>query len=399
MTWHSGAVLHSSAPYLIFWTPTGENIPASSQALLARYLKDVAADSGKSNDVFGVLRQYYDAAGFADYRQTFNPARQVIVDRHPYPPRKDSCSNVSVAFPTCVTDLQIEAEISRLIAADGLLTDGPGTSVELPAHAPIYFVLLPADVNQCQVTLFGPICGDQVGGPCAYHNSFYNRSGAQVLFSPILTLCHTTNLGIGGLKDYQLDGKAVLQEPNGVPADPLLTPLSHELAEATTDPSVDSAWFANDKQGFEIGDVCSARGLTPPLNPNAYAPILGGSEAAGTLYDQLINGHRYYTQSQWSDGSGTCEMRPSAGKIAPRFTASRGSRTRLTFDPTTSTSTHPLSSATWNFGDHSKTAFRYAAATLTPVKHSYRRGRYTVSLTLVDNRGNLKTTTRTIDIK
>jgi hypothetical protein len=298
-----------------------------------------------------------------------------------------------------VSAIQIEAEIARLIAADRLPTDGSQTRVELRAHAPVYFVLLPADVNQCVAQLFGTICGDQVGGPCAYHNSFYEPNGALVLFAPILTLCHTTNMGIGGLKDYQLDGNRMLQEPNGLPADPLLTPLSHELSETTTDPILSTAWFANDKQNFETGDVCGAHGVHPPSNPNAYLPTLGGSASAGTLYDQLINGHRYYTQSQWSDGNNTCEMRPSPGTIVPRLTVSRRSRTKVSLDPATSTSTHPLSSATWTFGDHSKTAFRYAAATLTPVKHTYRPGRYTVTLTLVDDRGNLKTTTHTIDIK
>ena len=249
-------------------------------------------------------------------------------------------------------------------------------------------------LSQCRAGLLAPTCADHVGGPCAYH-SFYYPSGALVLFSPILTLCHTTNLGIGGLKDYQLDGNPVLQKPNGVPADPLLTPLSHELAETTTDP-ISSAWFANDKQEFEIGDVCGAYGLQPPLNANAYLPTLGGSASAGTLYDQLINGHRYYTQSQWSDGNNTCEMRPSSGKIVPRFTVSGRSRIRLSFDPAASTSTYPLSSATWSFGDRSKTTFRYAAATLTPVKHRYEPGRYTVTLTLVDNRGNVQSTTRRV---
>jgi hypothetical protein len=396
MRWHGGAVLHSSAPYLIFWTPSGESIPPTWEGLLARYLKDVAADSGKSNDVFGALRQYHDAIGFADYRQTFNPARQVIVDRHPYPGR-DQCSHVSVTFPTCMSDLQIEAEVSRLIAADHLPTDGGTSSREFPANAPIYFVLLPADVNLCRT--FYP-CGDQPGGSCAYHSGFDDPGGAAVLFAPILTECHATSPGITGLKDYQLDGNPALQEPNGVPADALLTPLSHELGETTTDPG-QTGWFTNSKPVFENADVCDVHGPFDPSkasNPNAYEPTLGGSASASTLYDQLINGDRYYTQSQWSDGNNNCEMRPSGGQIVPRFTVSRPSHTRLSFTPTTSTSNYRLSSATWSFGDRSKTAFRYAATTLTPVKHTYKPGRYTVALTLVDNRGNLETTTRRVTI-
>jgi hypothetical protein len=69
LSWHGGPVLHSSRPYLIFWTPSGESIPSTSQSLIERFFTDVAADSGKSSNVFGVLRQYYDHAGFADYRR------------------------------------------------------------------------------------------------------------------------------------------------------------------------------------------------------------------------------------------------------------------------------------------------------------------------------------------
>jgi hypothetical protein len=86
VSYHGGPVLHSSSAYVVFWTPAGESIPAGSQSLIERFLSDSAVDSGKSSNVFGVLRQYHDMVGFADYRQTFDPARQVIVDTEPYPP-------------------------------------------------------------------------------------------------------------------------------------------------------------------------------------------------------------------------------------------------------------------------------------------------------------------------
>jgi PKD repeat protein len=65
------------------------------------------------------------------------------------------------------------------------------------------------------------------------------------------------------------------------------------------------------------------------------------------------------------------------------------------FDPAASTSTHHLSSATWNFGDGSQTKFLFGTDTLSSVTHRYRKpGQYTVTLTLVDNTGNLKITTK-----
>ena len=37
LSYQGGPVLHSSRPYLIFWTPSGESIPASSEALMERF--------------------------------------------------------------------------------------------------------------------------------------------------------------------------------------------------------------------------------------------------------------------------------------------------------------------------------------------------------------------------
>jgi hypothetical protein len=412
LSWQDGPVLHSSAPYLVFWTPAGESIPASSRSLMKRFFADAAADSGKSSNVFGVLRQYHDRTGFADYRQNFNPARQAIVDTHAYPTRDTTnCPRVSTAYPTCITDAQLQAELQRLITADRLRTAG-GLSGELYANAPVYFVVFPADVNVCTTLLAQGGMAQQVAcidnALCGYHGSFLDISAGfkTVLYSAIPLRPHRNGSLVPDPKgDCQTDGTSMVQEPNHDAADLLITEFSHELSETITDPIVDKSWY-DPSTGNESGDNCGATGTFDPAkgtNPNAYLPTLGGSAGTGTLYDQLVNGHPYYIQSEWSNGNGTCEMRPTPGTIAPRFTvparpATAGSTVR--FNPGASTSTHPDSSATWNFGDHSRGAFLYGPATLTPTNHTYATaGRYTVTLTLIDNRGNLKTTTHTVDIK
>lgn len=93
--------------------------------------------------------------------------------------------------------------------------------------------------------------------------------------------------------------------------------------------------------------------------------MLGGSKAAGTLYTQLINTDPCSNHRVWSDRHGTCAMRPTAGRIVPRFTVAHGPRASggtLAFDPGARTSKNPLSSATWNFGDGSRPAFYYPDA-------------------------------------
>jgi PKD repeat protein len=109
----------------------------------------------------------------------------------------------------------------------------------------------------------------------------------------------------------------------------------------------------------------------------------------GTLYDQLINGDQYYTQSEWSNGDLTssgsgCQMQPAAGTVAPSFNVSGTSEagSSLSFDPSAS-STYAISSETWDFGDGSTPTFH--AGGLTSVVHTHTApGIYTVRLTLVD---------------
>ncbi len=380
--YHNGPVIHSSAPYLVFWDPAGA-IPAGSRALLERYFTDVAADRGTANNVFGVLRQYTDTSGFADYKQTF-AASQAINDTQPYPARSlQDCPNVSAGYPTCITDPQLQAEISRLVAAGGLPTG-------IGANAPVYFIVTPTNVNVCFPSGTSQVpCADNVF--CAYHSSFQDTpSGSTVLYASIPTLLLAKQP-----KGCQFDGNGAIQQPNGGIADLAVGYMSHEDSETLTDPVNGTGWW-DSITGNEVGDLCSATGVASPLqgtNPNAFLPTLGGDATAGTLYDQLINGHPYYTQSEWSNGDVNCEMRPSPGAIAAAFSApaSAAPGTPVQFDPTASTSTQGYSSVTWSFGDGSAPLLTTAGAP-TVTSHTFARpGIFTVSLTLVDTHGNLAT--------
>jgi hypothetical protein len=388
-----GPVLHSSRPYLVFWTPPGESIPSGSESLIERYFTDVAAHTDKSSNVFGVLRQYYDGSGFADYRQAFDPGRQVVVDTQPYPPRDPAgCPDVSASYPTCISDEQIQSEVQRLIRADGLPTAGK-PHPELVANAPIYFVVLPADVNVC--TFAAGQCADK--NLTGYHDPLFDNHGRAVLYAAI-TMDPLQGVSLPPPISGACDpgGTGVAQEPNGDPGDCAINWLSHEDSETITDP-LNSGWRIADRM-LETGDACQH----VDTNPDALSPTLGGSASGGTLYTQVINGDRYYTQTEWSNGDGKCEMQPTAGRIGPRFRV-RG-RTRagipVSFDPGASTSMNTLSSATWNLGDGSNPAFSSGHAALTHVTHRFRRaGRYTITLTLVDNRGNLQRTSRRLTIQ
>jgi hypothetical protein len=405
LVYHGGPVVHSSAPYLIFWAPSGDRIPASSRSLLIRYFTDVAADSGRSSNLYGVLRQYHDRGGFAGYRQTFNSKHQLIIDTQPYPPRALAhCPDVVSAYPTCISDGQLGSELKRLIAARGLPTAGPISTArragEFAGKVPLYFVVLPADVSVCQSD--ATFCTDNK--MCAYH-SRSSDAGNAVLYAAI----PMRSFRFGWPKICQLDNQTAVQEPNGNIADVLISLLSHEDSEMITDPMY-SGWAVYGSTALqstltESGDKCNVYGPFNPVigfNPNAFAPTLGGSANVGTLYDELINGHRYYTQSEWSNGDGNCEMRPSAGRVVPRFSVPRKPRAgaSVSFNPAASTGTSAYSSATWKFGDGSKPRFFSAGATLAQARHRYRRaGSYTVTLILIDDRGNLGSRTKRVTVE
>ena len=299
--WRGGPVLHSEHPYLVFWAPAGHSIPSSSRTVLARYMSDVATDSGGVDNVYGVLSQYADSAGAATYAQTFGGA-QVINDGHRYPANDGGCS-VDPGTTACVSDAQVQAEVARLISADRL-PSGVG------AGAPIYFVITPQDVNVC---FAAGACSSNVF--CAYHD-FFTDNGSPVLYSPV----PFTVWANGSTKGCQDDGTAVYQTPDlgsqasfhGDHAYQIADNLSHELSETITDPLL-NAWFNNN--GSEVGDLCEA--FAPMSKPekdvsaNAYLPIVAGTESAGDLVDQFFTGDYYYNQTEWSNATGDCMATPT----------------------------------------------------------------------------------------
>jgi PKD repeat protein len=395
VNYHDGPVVHSSAPYLIFWGPLG-SFSASTEALLTRYFTDVAHDSGSATNVYGVARQYTDPTGFADYQQTFSSAAQVIYDIDPYPARDTTnCPDVNdTYYPTCVTDAQLQGELTSLIVSSHLPTDGSTGAGELSDNAPIYFIVTPADVNICNP---GIGCSDTTF--CAYHGD-YTTSGSHVLYAAIDLLSAESADPALSPKECQSDNNSVVQEPNGDGGDVAIKYMSHEDNETITDPLL-NAWY-DSTSGNEIADNCNATG---PINfpagtdPNAFEPTLGGTADTGTLFDQLINDDQYYIQSVWSNGDVNCRMQPTADALSPSFTVASGTPAvgrPVSFDPSASAPPAGYSSVTWNFGD-SATGFTTGNAS---AQHTYAAaGDYTVTLTAVDTLGNVAAATQTVTVR
>jgi hypothetical protein len=361
LDYHGGPVLHSSSAYVIFWDPAN-SIATSTRNLILRYFQDAAHDNGLATNVYAVDRQFNDAAGSADYSQSFGGS---LSDATAYP--TNGCTDPFGTHSICLSDSQLVKEIHSDVV----------TKTWPTGLAPIYYIVTPPTVVTCETT--GSPCSDNVF--CAYHSGFLDGGGNEYLYANIpMTLMDGV---VNHEKGCQYDGNSAVQEPNGDIGDVVLKYISHEHNETITDPEI-TGWY-NSNGGAEDGDQCSS--VTD--NSNAFLPTLGGNSGSGTLYNQLINGHEYYIQSEWSNGDIGCRMQPSAGTIAPAFTVpgNAGAGTPLSIAPTGTTSSNPITGLAWDYGDGTGTFT--VGPSLTTVQHTYAAGGdYTVRLTVFDDRGN-----------
>jgi hypothetical protein len=243
----------------IFWAPVGwaHPFPAAYERIIDGYVANVAAASGKTDNVYSIDTEYYDRAG--GLRTSIGYAIRAgtpIIDTGPFP--ASGCKPAR-GYSTCVTDKQLRAELTRLRLPTGL------------AH--FYAVFLPPRVETKDSD--GTTSADDY---CGYHRSF-GKGAAQTAYADMPFATEGCNAG---------------QSPNGnLAADGEVDTLSHELNEAITDPlDTRFGWF--DTNGNEIGDMCA----------NEYGLPLGSTDPKHpktTEYNQVINGGRYYTQSEFSN--------------------------------------------------------------------------------------------------
>ena len=245
---------------------------ANYEALINRYFTDVAAASGSGSNVYSVATQYSSI----QYQSTFGGS---YIDHDPLP--TSGCNDG--VNPYCLTDRQLQDEIQNVLTVEGW---HGGTSA-------MFFLMTPEGVGSC-TDGSGSECSTNFF--CAYHNSFLDASGEEVIYA------NEPYEGVlGGCSgDYApFNPGAGFGFPNDHDADTTINTISHEHNEAITDP-FGNAWYANDGQGDEIGDLCAYY----------YGPQ-AGTAPNGQPYSQLINGHDYSLQEEYSNTDGGCV--PSLG--------------------------------------------------------------------------------------
>lgn len=235
----------------IYWQPKGYGFTTSYTGIIDQYIDNVAAASGSDN-TYAVDTEY---SGIRYLIHAGTP----VTDRTAFP---GGCAP-DANYRTCIGYKQLTRELARFVAARHLPT----------GLAHLYPVFLPAPA-QVGVEPDGLKSGSTF---CAFHDWLRTSSGADLVFA------------VEPYGDVCPNGQA----PNGdAAADTGVDTLSHEIIEAITDPISPAAW--RDPQGNENGDECNGN----------YGPPLGSTDPAHpntTRYTQLINGGRYYTQTNFSN--------------------------------------------------------------------------------------------------
>src|SRR4051794_20244559 len=194
LTYHGGHIMQTNTVHAIYWTG-GTPLPARHPATIDRYFADVAADSGKTSNVYASSTEYSQTIGgvtsYVQYQTSFPGS---VVDTTPF---VKSCTlPISPAGEMCVTDADIQARVIANAVAQGW-----------PSGASdVYFVITPPGMGICYSSNH---CSDNTF--CAYHS--WSGSGA--------TEGDVTTQWAYVVEPYQEDvgGCELPVYPNGAPAD------------------------------------------------------------------------------------------------------------------------------------------------------------------------------------
>jgi len=306
----------------IYWQPTGNAFTVSYKATITQYLTDLAHDSGKLNNVFSSLYQYSGTTGGINYKMQLGTP---ISDTDGLP--ADGCTLESTdstdvyadssGYSQCLDDAQIIDETNAVVSAHSLPSD--------LGH--LYVIFLPKHVESC----FNPGATNTSANACTLNHqpsaaycAYHSITSGGTVYANMPFPAYQSGTGYSCTKESLGGG---IQSPNGdTDADVEISPLSHEMSEAITDPDVNTGWY--DSTGNENGDDCAY----------IFGALTG---TAGAFYNQVVNGDHYLTQEEFSNhdfvaNTGGCIQRalavkPQVATLSPNHgPASGGNHVTLT---------------------------------------------------------------------
>ena len=288
---------------MIFWAPAGSGLgyDPGYQSLVEGFLANVAADSHRPTNVYGLSGQYPDSAGPAAYASTYGGA---VTATDPLP--ANGCTEplppplgTGPGWNVCFTDAQLQAEIAHVVGVDRLPMTGHD----------IYFLVTPNGMGSCEGS--GPdncaLGGDADGSYCGYHSS--DPEGALLYavipYNAVAGHCQSGN-----------------PRPNGSTADPAISTISHEHNEVVTDP-LGNAWI--DGSGNENGDKCLARATARTSAARAAGALQPGDPRLPLLPAERIQQRGPFAASHSDEadprrvrGARARDRRPAISRQRPR---------------------------------------------------------------------------------
>ncbi len=309
--YNGGPIMSQNKAYTIFWAPSGYSFPDGYVNNLNQYFKDLQATQGSNTNTYVNATQYYqqNANGTKTYVQNKVSLAGTTLDTNPLPPLDPvNCPDVPFAAAgganggqsataSCVTDQQVQQEISNVIKAKGWPVDNNSE----------FFIYTAPNIGTCFNATVGAgngTAGTQASAPlcsfsyfCAYHSAYFDSTvttGSQIIYSNMPYDAQTAGNPVTcDVGDY----------PNGNPSDPEISATSHEQNESMTDPFGTGWWDSNSNDsaaGYENGDMCAYDfgTTTGPANKE---------------WSQTINGHHYLMQTEWSNATNSCPGSDSSG--------------------------------------------------------------------------------------
>jgi hypothetical protein len=259
LSYHNGPVMRTNQVYAIYWVPAGFTVSSSYKSLIDGYFTNVAADNGKTSNVYYSDTQYSDTTGRIAYSSSLAGS---FLDTNPLPASGCSDSYTSV----CVTDAQLQTELQRVMSAQGWTA----------GSTKLYFIFTARGIGSCA----GSACSFSYY--CAYH-SWIGSGSSAILYA---------NMPYADTVPAACDAG---QHPNNDDADATLNVTSHEHNEAITD-AQGSAWY--DRRGYENGDKCAWN----------FGTTLGSTGGTNTQYNQVIGTGKYFLQQEWSNARSGCVL-------------------------------------------------------------------------------------------
>jgi len=302
--YNGGPVMTTSTVYTIYWQPPGYQFPSGYVNNLNQYFKDLQATSGKNTNTYINGTQYYQQSsnGTKQYVQYKTTLAGTTLDSNALPPLDPvNCPDTAFAADNgppnppsttagCVTDSQLQQEISAVVKAKGWPVNN---NTEFFMYtAPDIGTCFPAQLGVGQggvgTTATVPLCSFEYF--CAYHSAYFDstvNANSQIIYSNMPYDAQTAGNPLTcDVQDY----------PNGNPSDPEVSTTSHEHNESITDPFGTGWWDSNPNDsasGDENGDMCAYD----------FGTTTGPANAE---WDQTINGHHYLMQLEWSNAYNGC---------------------------------------------------------------------------------------------